>query len=230
MIAALALLLALQAEPKFESKSIEADGKAIKYEVSLPAGYDGSKAAPTIVFLHGSGEQGDDGHKQATVGLGAALKLNPTAWAPYLIIYPQKPKARGGWMDYEKLILDILEKTKKEYKVDEKRLYLTGLSMGGHGTWAMACKHPTLFAAVAPICGWGPVADAAKIKDLPLWNFHGDKDNAVPIAKSNVMIEAVKAAGGMPLYTVYPGVGHNSWDKAYRDEKLWEWFLKFEKK
>src|SRR5688572_24093782 len=134
MIPALALLLALQAEPKFESKTIEVDGKPIKYEVSLPAGYDGSKAVPTILFLHGSGEQGDDGHKQATVGLGAALKLNPAGWGPYLIVYPQKPKARGGWMDYEKLILDILEKTKKEYKVDEKRLYLTGLSMGGHGT------------------------------------------------------------------------------------------------
>jgi predicted peptidase len=226
MLATLAALLVLQAEPKFESKSIDANGTAVKYEVSLPAGYDGSKAAPTILFLHGSGEQGDDGHKQATVGLGPAVKANPAGWAPYLVIYPQKPRGRGGWMEHEKLILDIVEKTKKEYKVDEKRLYLTGLSMGGYATWALACKYPTMFAAAAPICGGGNPAEAAKIKDLPIWNFHGDKDTAVPIAKSNEMIEAVKAAGGTPQYTVYPGVGHNSWDKAYREEKLWEWFLK----
>jgi predicted peptidase len=102
--------------------------------------------------------------------------------------------------------------------------------MGGYATWALACKHPTMFAAAAPICGGGDPAEAAKIKDLPIWNFHGDKDTAVPIAKSNEMIEALKTAGGTPKYTVYPGVGHNSWDKAYRDEKLWDWFLQFERK
>ena len=86
-----------------------------------------------------------------------------------------------------------------------------------------------MWAAIAPICGGGNPADAPKIKDIPTWNFHGDKDNAVPIKKSEEMIEALKAAGGNPKFTIYPGVGHNSWDKAYQEEKLWEWFLQHKK-
>lgn len=223
----LSMLAALmgQAEPVFETKTIEYQGQAVKYQVSLPAGYDGSAAVPLILFLHGSGEQGTDGEKQARVGLGPAVRLNPQGWAPYLIVYPQKPPGGNNWMAHERLILDVLEKTRKDYKVDEKRLYVTGLSMGGYATWMLTCKHPTLFAAAAPICGGGNPADAPKIKALPLWNFHGDQDKAVPISRSNAMVDALKAAGGSPKYTVYPGVGHNSWDKAYREEKLWEWFL-----
>jgi predicted peptidase len=226
----MALLLALQAEPKFEDKTIEYGGGPVKYQVCLPAGYDASKAMPLILFLHGSGEQGDDGVKQSTVGIGPAIKLNPKGWSPYITVIPQKPKGRGGWMDHEELMLGVVEKTKKEYKIDASRLYLTGLSMGGYGSWVLAAKHPAMWAAVAPICGGGNPADGPKLKDLPLWAFHGDKDTAVPLKKSEEMIEAIKAAGGSPKLTVYPGVGHNSWDKAYRDEKLWEWFLQHSKK
>src|SRR5688572_2190276 len=166
-----AILMALQGEPKFEDKTIDLNGAAIKYQVCVPSGYDGSKPMPLILFLHGSGEQGDDGVKQSTVGIGPAIKLNPQGWAPYITVIPQKP-----------------------------------------------------------ICGGGNPADGPKLKDIPLWAFHGDKDTAVPLRKSEEMIEAVKAAGGSPKLTVYPGVGHNSWDKAYRDEKLWEWFLQHSKK
>jgi predicted peptidase len=102
--------------------------------------------------------------------------------------------------------------------------------MGGYGSWVLAAKYPAMWAAVAPICGGGNPADGPKLKDIPLWAFHGDKDTAVPLKKSEEMIEAIKAAGGNPKLTVYPGVGHNSWDKAYRDEKLWEWFLQHSKK
>jgi predicted peptidase len=224
------LLLALQAEPRFEDKTIEYAGGPVKYQVCLPAEYDAAKAMPLILFLHGSGEQGDDGVKQSSVGIGPAIKLNPKGWAPYITVIPQKPKGRGGWMEHEPLMLGVVEKTKKEYKIDESRLYLTGLSMGGYGSWVLAAKHPALWAAVAPICGGGNPADGPKLKDLPLWAFHGDKDTAVPLKKSEEMIEAIKAAGGSPKLTVYPGVGHNSWDKAYRDEKLWEWFLQHSKK
>lgn len=225
----MAALLA-QAEPTFETKTLDYAGQTVKYQVSLPAGYDGTRPVPLILFLHGSGEQGTDGEKPTKVGLGPAVRLNPRGWAPYLIVYPQKPPGGNTWMAHETLILDILERTRKDYKVDEKRLYITGLSMGGYATWMLACKHPSLFAAAAPICGGGNPADAPRIKDLPLWNFHGDQDKAVPIARSDAMIEALKAAGGTPKYTVYPGVGHNSWDKAYREEKLWEWFLQHERK
>jgi predicted peptidase len=219
------LLLALQAEPKFEDKSIEINGAALKYQVCVPAGYDGSRPMALILFLHGSGEQGDDGAKQSSVGLGPAIKADPAAWAPFITVLPQKPKARDGWPAHEALMLGVVEKTKKEYKIDEKRLYLTGLSMGGNGSWILAGKHPGMWAAVAPICGWGKPADAPKLKDLPVWAFHGDKDTAVPLKGSQDMIDAIKAAGGDPKLSVYPGVGHNSWDKAYREEKLGEWFL-----
>ncbi len=221
---AAALAGAKPEETGFLDKTIDYGGTSIKYVVFVPKGYSPEKPHPTILFLHGSGEQGDDGKKQAEVGLGNAIRKAEDKWN-YLVVFPQKPKARGGWMEYEKLILDIMEKTKKEYKVDEKRYYITGLSMGGMATWSLTCKYPDMWAAAAPICGRGNPADAPKIKDLPIWNFHGDKDNAVPIKGSQDMIDAIKAAGGNPKFTVYPGVGHNSWDKAYQEENLYEWFL-----
>lgn len=216
-------------ESGFIDKTIEYNGSPVKYVVFVPRGYNPEKPHPTILFLHGSGETGTDGWKQVAQGLGSAIQWNVDRWN-YLVMFPQKPPTRGGWMEHEKLILDILEKTKREYKVDESRLYITGLSMGGYATWSLICKYPSMFAAAAPICGAGNPAEAAKIKDLPIWNFHGDKDPAVPIAKSQEMIEAVKAAGGNPKFTIYPGVGHNSWDKAYREEKLYDWFLEHVKK
>jgi predicted peptidase len=216
-------------ESGFLDKTIEYNGASVKYVVYVPKGYNPEKAHPAILFLHGSGEQGDDGKKQAEVGLGSAIRLAEDKWN-YIVMFPQKPKGKGWFMDHEKLILDIIEKTKKEYKVDEKRLYITGLSMGGFGTWSLIAKYPDMFAAAAPVCGGGNAADAPKIKDLPIWNFHGDKDNAVPIKRSQEMIDAIKAAGGNPKFTIYPGVGHNSWDKAYRDENLNEWFLQHSKK
>ena len=160
----IALLLALQAEPKFEDKTIEYKGGTVKYQVCVPAGYEAAKPMPLILFLHGSGEQGDDGQKQSSVGIGPAIRKNPQGWAPFLTLLPQKPRARGGFMEYEDLILAQLEKTKKEYKIDEARIYLTGLSMGGMGSWLLAGKHPQLWAAVAPVCGAGNPADAPKIK------------------------------------------------------------------
>ena len=229
LVLATALLGAKAPESGFLDKTIEYNGAQVKYVVYVPKEYNPEKPHPSILFLHGSGEQGDDGKKQVSVGLGAAMKLAEEKWN-FIVIFPQKPAGRGGFMEHEKLILDILEKTGKEYKLDEKRQYITGLSMGGMGTWSLICKYPDRWAAAAPVCGRGNPADAPKIKDLPLWNFHGDKDNAVPIKGSQDMIDAIKAAGGNPKFTIYPGVGHNSWDKAYREEKLNEWFLEHSKK
>src|SRR5688572_11620575 len=123
-------------ESGFLDKTIDYNGAAVKYVVYVPKEYNPEKAHPSILFLHGSGEQGDDGKKQVTVGLGAAIKLAEDQWN-FIVIFPQKPPGRGGFMEHEKLILDILEKTKKEYKLDEKRQYITGLSMGGMGTWSL---------------------------------------------------------------------------------------------
>ena len=215
-------------ENGFLDKTIEHEGATVKYVVFVPKGYNPEKPHPTILFLHGAGERGDDGQVQVKVGLGAAIKKAEEKWN-YIVIFPQVPKGKN-FTDIEKLVLAMIDKTKKEYKVDEKRLYITGLSMGGMGTWFFTCKYPDMFAAAAPVCGRGNPADAAKIKDLPIWNFHGEKDNAVPIKGSQDMIDAIKAAGGNPKFTIYPGVGHNSWDNAYNNEKLEEWFIQHAKK
>src|SRR5262249_11286470 len=109
---------------------------------------------------------------------------------------------------------------------DEKRVYLTGLSQGGHGTWMIAADHPELWAAIAPICGYlEPKRVIEKIKSIPVWCFHGEADDAVPGRQTSDLAAAAKAAGGDVKITTYPGVGHNSWDKAYREEKLGAWFL-----
>jgi predicted peptidase len=225
----IALLLLAQATTGFVDKTIEYNGAQRKYVLYVPPKYDEKTPAPAILFLHGAGETGDDGQKQASVGLGPAIRQAPDKW-PFIVMFPQKPPPRGNWMKDEKHILDILEATKKDYKVDANRLYCTGLSMGGYGTWMLAAKHPKLFAAIAPVCGGGNPADAEKLKDIPIWNFHGDKDTAVPIKRSQEMIDAIKAAGGKPEFKIYEGVGHNCWDKAYREEGLNDWFLKNVKK
>ena len=115
-------------------------------------------------------------------------------------------------------------------KADEKRQYLTGLSMGGYGTWSFAAANPDRWAAIAPICGGGNPDIAKKIKDIPCWNFHGDADKSVNVEQSRKLIAALKEAGGNPIYTEYPGVGHNSWDKAYGTDELYKWLLEQKKK
>jgi predicted peptidase len=208
----------------------DADGKDAKYVLFIPHDYKGDKQYPLILFLHGSGETGTDGAKAAAVGLGPAIKKNEKAFE-FIAIFPQSQKRTWkAESDDAKRALEILDEVKKEYKVDEKRIYLTGLSMGGFGTWSLAAKYPEKWAAIVPICGGGDPASAEKIKDLPCWCFHGDADKAVMVTQSQKMIEALKKAGGMPTYTEYPGVGHNSWDKAYATPELYEWLLKQRKK
>ncbi len=209
----------------FLLKTIKQDGQDVRYVVYIPADYDASKAWPAILFLHGSGETGSDGLRQVGVGLGAAILRAPDKW-PFVVIIPQKPPQKRGWDAYDDLLMAMLDTTKKDYNVDSSRLYLTGLSMGGYGTWALGAKHPALFAALVPICGGGNPSDAAILKNIPIWAFHGEADNVVPTQKSRDMVDAIKAAGGADvMLTTYPGVGHNSWDNAYGDPKLSEWLL-----
>lgn len=124
-----------------------------------------------------------------------------------------------------RLTLEVLGKLQKEFSIDDKRLYLTGLSMGGYGTWDLLARHPDMFAAAVPVCGGGDESMAAKMKDVPIWCFHGGADPTVPTQRSRDMIKAIKDAGGNPKYTEYPGVGHNSWDKAYSEKELPAWLF-----
>ncbi|HEY3283451.1 MAG TPA: prolyl oligopeptidase family serine peptidase [Armatimonadota bacterium] len=222
-----ALATSAYAAPKetgFLSKTLSWKGKDVRYVLFVPPGYTPSKAWPTIVSLNGAGECGTDGMKHIAVGLGSAIQWNVDAW-PFLVLLPQKPTVQSAWEDHDELVMAMLDRTRKDYKVDAKRICLTGLSQGGHGTWALGALHPDLFAAIVPICGWGDPKTAAKLAKTPLWAFHGEADNAVPLSGSVSMVDAVKAAGGSPKLTTYPGVGHNSWDNAYRQEKLNEWLL-----
>jgi Predicted peptidase len=219
-------------EKGFLLRTITLDDTEHRYIAFVPPSYDPAKKWPVIVFLNGAGECGTDGFKQAAVGLGSAVMQNAEKW-PYVILFPQKPTRQTRWLDHDALVLGVLDKALSEWSLDPNRVYLTGLSQGGFGTWDIGSKHPERFAALAPICGGAsnPAALAA-LKDMPIRVFHGEADPTVPVERSKAAVEGVKAAGGGAnvTLTTYPGVGHNSWDKAYRDEGLWEWFLTHEKK
>lgn len=212
----------------FISKIISIDGKEMKYVVYVPSTCKPNTPMPTIVFLNGAGECGTDGLKQIAVGLAPAVMFNVDKW-PFIIVFPQKQDVNHGWEDEDAMVMAILEKTEKEYKVDKSRLYLTGLSQGGHGTWTIAAKHPNLFAAIAPVCGWADEETAKKLVKIPSRVFHGDADKAVNVESGIQMEKWLKAGGADCTLTIYPGVGHNSWDKAYCEEGLYDWFLKYHK-
>ena len=215
-------------ERGFIMKSVSVGGKDMKYVVYVPLAYDPAKPMPAIIFLNGAGECGTDGLKQALIGLGSAVMVDSAQW-PFIVIFPQKQDVKTLWEDEDAMVMATLKKTRKDYNIDDSRLYLTGLSQGGHGTWAIAAKHPDLFAAIAPICGWGDEEIAKKLTKLPIWAFHGDKDDAVDVERSRELEKWINAAGGSCKLTIYPGVGHFSWDNAYRNENLGAWFLEHKK-
>lgn len=211
-------------EHGFVSKVYKGKEGESKYVVFVPHDYKGDKDYPLILFLHGAGERGTDGKKQAMVGLGKAIKDKKEKF-PFIVVFPQAQKTWQAGSPDGKRALGILDEVQKDYKVDPKRIYLTGLSMGGYGTWSMAAAMPSRWAAIVPVCGGGNPANAEKIKDIPCWCFHGDADTVVNVQKSRDMIEALKKASAEPHYTEYPGVGHNSWDRAYGTAKLYDWLL-----
>lgn len=198
--------------------------RSATYVVFVPPTYSPDQDWPAIVLLHGMGESGTDGLKQVSVGLGTAIQRDIEAW-PFIVLMPQKPDRQSKWAEHEAMVMKLLDRTREEYRVDPDRIYLTGLSQGGYGTWAIGARHSDLFAALAPVCGGGDPATADRLAKMPIWCFHGETDEAVPVARSQEMVSAVEAAGGRPKLTIYPGVGHNSWDKAYRDEGLAGWLL-----
>ena len=210
--------------PGFLTTSIAVDGKQVNYVVYVPPSYDPARPIPTIIFLHGKGECGTDGLKQIAVGLGPAVMRDADKW-PFLIIFPQKQIEKSAWEECDAMVVAILDQSKKDFNVDSSRLYLTGLSQGGHGTWTIAARHPDLFAALAPICGWCEKSDAEKLVKVPIWCFHGEADDVVKIDNAREMCDYLKGVGSPVKFTAYPGVGHNSWDKAYCEEALYDWFL-----
>lgn len=211
-------------ERGFVRRTLRSAGVDRDYVVHVPESYDAATPSPAILFLHGRGEEGTDGEVQAEVGLGPAIRRAPERW-PCVVVFPQKPRDATGWHAHEELALATLEATRGEWSIDPSRIYLTGVSLGGFGSWMLAPRHRDLFAAIAPVCGGGDPADAPALADLPIWAFHGDADPVVPLRHSECMVTAVRDAGGDPWLTVYADVGHNSWDRAYAEEQLPEWLL-----
>lgn len=220
-------------------KLIFEDGRTkLPYRLLRPAKVENGKRYPLVVFLHGAGERGTDNEKQLIHGVPQFVK-NRDQYACFLIA-PQCPDGKK-WVEVDwsapshtqpkdsgeigRLTLALIEKTIKELPVDPKRVYITGLSMGGYGTWDLVARRPDLFAAATPICGGADELTAAKIKDIPIWVFHGGKDGVVKPARSSNMVKSLGEAGGKPKYTEYPDVGHNSWDNAYRDPEFYRWLF-----
>ena len=214
----------------FQLKTVTYGGKEINYSVYVPPTYDPAKPTPTIVYMHGAGECGTDGIKPTKLGVGVAVAKNPAAW-PFIVVFPQLHDQSTTWIANDALVMAILDKTRRELNVDRSRIYLTGASKGGNGTWAIAASHPDLFAAIAPVCGGAADEYAAKrVAKLPIWLFHGEKDKAVPVAKARKSIEWVTKNGGSVKASIYPDLDHHVWDRAYQDEKLNEWFLEQRRK
>ncbi|MEX2119863.1 MAG: redoxin family protein [Pirellulales bacterium] len=203
------------------------DGSESGYVLFVPHTYDGSEPLPAIVFLHGAGSRGSDSRLPARGGLAKAIRERIEGF-PFLVIFPQAREGENWTAESTagKRALAILDKVQEEYRIDADRISLTGLSMGGQGTWSLAAADPERWAAIVPIChGWRTDL-AAKLKNLPCWCFHGDADEVIPAQQSREMILAIKAAGGRPLYTEFSGVGHEACaDRAYVMPDLWEWLL-----
>lgn len=190
-----------------------------QYLVVRPDDYDDNERYPLLIFLHGRGEQGDDLQR---VKIHGPFKKVAELNLPLLIVAPQSPK--DEWWDIDTLEA-LVEEVIDDLDVDEDRVYLTGLSMGGTATWQLAARRPEWFAAIVPICGRSVPSKATRLRDMPVWAFHGARDRTVPIQETADMIDALRSAGGEPRVTIYPEAGHNSWTQTYNDPELYEWLL-----
>jgi len=200
----------------------------LRYLLFLPDEYgkDPERKWPLILFLHGAGERGDDLDLLKRHGIPKITEERSDF--PFIAVSPQCP--RHSWWTAEIESLNaLLDHIVESYPVDTSRVYLTGLSMGGFGTWHLAASYPERFAAIAPICGGGDPEWAPRLKDIPVWVFHGAKDEIVPLSESERMVEALKACGGDVRFTVYPEAGHDSWTQTYENPELYEWFLQHSK-
>ncbi|MDQ6689653.1 MAG: prolyl oligopeptidase family serine peptidase [Gemmatimonadota bacterium] len=229
-------------ETGFLNRSVVLNGTTYRYQIFVPGSYVPTRLWPVILALHGAGERGSDGYLQTQIGVGAAIRQN-VARFPALAVFPQAT-AESSWTGtLARVALMALDQTTREYQTDPARVYLTGLSMGGNGTWYIAYRNPNRFAAIAPVCSWvspyhwkiDPIvptdsgdyfsAIARQLRQVPTWIFHGEVDPVVPVENSRTMFAAMQAAGARVQYTEIPGTGHNAWDPAYNSPKFWAWLF-----
>ena len=195
----------------------------LSYLLYLPPGYDQGKEIPLLLFLHGSGERGND--------LELLKKYGPPAIAakedfPCIILAPQCPR-NDHW--HSEQLDELLEEVLEEVNADRNSVYVSGVSMGGYGCWELAMYVPEKFAAVVPVCGGGNPDQVHRLKPVPVWAFHGAKDEIVPLDASRLMVEGLNRAGGNVRFTIYPDAGHDSWTSAYGEKELYRWMFESKK-
>lgn len=233
----------------FLDRTVRVRGTEHRYQVYVSPGWTILREWPVILFLHGSGERGADGLLQTQVGLASAIRRNRKRFDRFLVVLPQCSRRVFFWKDVsaQEQALAALDATVRQFHGDRSRLYLTGLSMGGYGTFSMAGRYPGIFAAAAAVCGGirppqrfphlrdkikfppgiDPYAEAARrIGPLPMWIFHGRLDDTVPVSESRKMVAAIRAAGGNVRYTEFPKERHGSWGPAYDHPGLLPWLLR----
>ena len=192
------------------------------FKIYYPIGYDAAsdKGTSLMVFLHGSGERGTDLTKVEKHG--PPKKVLEGRQFPCIIVAPQCPN--DVWWDVDRLNA-TLDDVLVNNNIDQTRIYLTGLSMGGYGTWDWAIENPEKFAAIAPVCGGGDPDKVDRIAHIPTWVFHGAKDEVVPLEKSKEMVAALKAAGSIPRFSVYAEADHDSWTQTYNSDSFYGWLF-----
>jgi predicted peptidase len=237
-------------ETGFLNRVVAVDGTDYRYQVYLPREYEPGRDWPVVLFLHGAGERGSDGLAQTQVGIATAIRRHSDRF-PCIVVFPQCRSGRVWTGEMETQALRALDATMEEFNCDRSRVYLTGISMGGYGTWSIAGRHPGRFAALVVVCGGitpplipelppgtphlpletpPPGADpylaaARRIGRTPVWVFHGAEDPIIPVSESTRMVEAIEAVGGDARYTQYPLVAHDSWTPAYAERSLPDWLF-----
>ena len=215
------------------------DGSVFRYRWTEKLPNDGSKV-PLVIFLHGAGERGTNNVAQLRHGVGELLDWLDKHEKGYRLVAGQVPNGKR-WVEVDwnakahampkmpsetmALELALLDRLLADPRTDAQRVYVTGISMGGYGTWDIVCRRPDMFAAAMPICGGGDSAQAAKIAHVPIWVFHGSADRAVPVCRSRNMVSALWSAGSNAHYREYPDAGHNVWTRTYRDNEVLKWFF-----
>ncbi len=216
------------------------DGTVVKYRWSTPATIEPGKSYPLVLFLHGSGERGDDNSAQLKHGVIPIIEGAKISGNDCFLIAPQCPADRW-WTAVDRAtmrlnaadkpnplldaVLALVDVTMKTHPVDPARFHVTGISMGGFATWELLVRAPGKIASAIPICGGGDPSLAASFKDVPIWAFHGEDDTAVPVKCTREMIEALEKVGGKPKSTYYPETGHDCWTRTYDDPLVIRWLF-----
>jgi predicted peptidase len=210
-----------------------ASGDTLPYRIFIPPSYDAEKQHPLVLWLHGAGGAGTDNVRNVSEDQipGTRLWTKPEHQAknPAFVVVPQSP---ANWVDRldgltpeMQLVIEILNSVKAEFNIDAGRMYVAGQSDGGYGTWNLITQRPEMFAAAIPLCGGGDPKLARLIAKLPIWVFHGRRDDVIPVSESRKMVDAMRRAGGRPRFTEYPRIGHDIWDPTFAEPQLVPWLF-----